>query len=176
MKKLVTKWNFQELFFAIFLTAKKFYHRQLCAFFALHWIQDGRHAKKTYSHRFIHYLVSWLFKWSNHSSMRQKQINVKKDYDFHNYCHDFDAILAAICRFFKNHHIFVIFQHIWKNDMSNYRFSGSTNSNLTSNQLYNLPNMIWRQYDGAKRVGHYQIFLKSPDICYSWIYLHGLCV
>ena len=46
MKKLLTKWNFQELFFTIFLTAKKFYHRQLCAFFALHWFQDGRHAKK----------------------------------------------------------------------------------------------------------------------------------
>ena len=165
MKKLVTKRNFQELFFAIFLTAKKFYHRQLCAFFALHWIQDGRHVKKTYSHRFIHNLDSWLFKWSNHSSMRQKQINVKKDYDFHNHCHDFDAILAAISRFFKNHHIFVIFPHIWMNDMSNYRFSGSINSHLASNQLYNFFHVIRCQYDKAKRVGHYPLLLESPYIC-----------
>ena len=131
--------------------------------------------EKTYSHRFIHYLVSWLLKWSNHGSMRQKQLNLKKYYDFHNYCNEFDVILAAISQFFKNHHIFVIFQHIWKNDVSNYRFSGSKNSNLASNQLYNLFNIIWRQYDKAKKVGHYQIFLKLSYFRYFLIYLHKLC-
>ena len=66
-------------------------------------------------------------------------------------------------------HKIVILRHRVLNEMSNYRFSGSTNSHLASNQLYNLLNIIWRQYDEAKKVGHYQIFLKSPYFRYFLI-------